>query len=130
MLIACVAIVVMAWSLQHAANETDWLNRFAAVLVLELSTDPAAVDRLGTPLSIDGQASGRISGAPEAERLDMMIPVAGSRALGKLHVQAAAQHGDWTVTSLELQTGRERIALDLERVNKVPGTNRGVEVSE
>jgi hypothetical protein len=122
--IACFAIVAMAWSLQHAANETERLNRFAAVLVLELSTEPEVAGRLGTPLSVAGQTSGRVSSFPKAERMEMIVPIAGSRAVGKLYVSATEEHDHWTVTSLVLHVGGERITLDQERVNMSPGKTR------
>jgi hypothetical protein len=115
--IACFAILVMAWSLQHAATATE-LNRFASVLVLELSTDPDAVGRLGAPLAVAGQTSGRVSSFPKTEGIEMIVPIAGSRARGTLYASATGEHDQWTVTSLVLHVGGERITLDRDRVNK------------
>jgi hypothetical protein len=78
-----------------------------------LQADATARDALGEPISAGWFANGAVNDlADDVGWTTLDIPVSGSRAKGRLHVDANKKAGEWQYSRLELtMSGGENIPL-------------------
>lgn len=72
---------------------------------------PVVVQRLGTPISLNGFPSGTFSLEQSEGFADMIIPIEGPTGQGKLYATGEKTAGQWVFTSMTLELRGESLPL-------------------
>ena len=93
-----------------------------------VQTHPAAIERLGQPITDGWFVSGNIKFDGTGGNANFAIPVSGPKGSGTLHVRAVSPDGAWMYERLDLAVGTETTSLlDRNVVQPPPGSPVDVE---
>ena len=113
-----IALIVMVGALAllalaMAASDTALINAAAKDAIEKSVQHDVVRTRLGEPVAV-GQPSGSVSSQRERSRVEIVVPVRGSRSQGRVYGSAVVEDGLPRLTSLTVVVGTERISIPLD----------------
>ncbi len=78
----------------------------------EAQESPCALKMLGTPISPEGSVNGDMSEGGQTGFANLSIAVSGPKGKGSVAVRAKKESGVWTIKSLDLVRGSERLQIE------------------
>jgi hypothetical protein len=114
LLIVLIAIIALV-ALQLGVSNSELITEIAHEATSKAAANARVVERLGSGVVMSGQHSGQVLDDRGGRRVNVVVPVAGSRGRGRLYATGVVQDdGHAKLSSLAVVTGRERIEVPIE----------------
>jgi hypothetical protein len=106
--------IISVYALLTATSNSELITELANEATREAAANARVVERLGGGVVMSGQHSGKVLSDGDVRRIDVVVPVAGSRGRGRLYATGIVEDdGHAKLSSLAVVTGRERIEVPL-----------------
>lgn len=106
--------IISVYALLTATSNSELITELANEATTEAAANARVVERLGNGVVMSGQHSGQVLTDRGVRRINVVVPVAGSRGRGRLYATGVIEDDEHAkLSSLAVVTGRERIEIPL-----------------
>jgi hypothetical protein len=114
LLIVLIGIIALV-TLQFGVSNSELITELAHEATSEAAANARVVERLGGGVVMSGQHSGQVLTERRIRRINVVVPVAGSRGRGRVYATGVVEDdGHAKLSSLAVVIGRERIEVPIE----------------